>query len=279
MSQVYTLPLAYFAHLRNWLPFMCWQNNEPLLHHYPVTLTPHHFNVLSPVHIFNNPHNKLVTSLFHTLPLTAPSIPLLHSSLQSSLLPESLLTQLQFIPLHPICYSFKIGIQAPWQTFPLSLNSRQLCLQCTTWPHNASVGIKAVLKPTNTMRQTLVHVKKTPREKKRSVVYQVPCKGCDIVHWWDKEETNLKTQLTEHRQAARWGDDRNGVAVHVQKCDHHTNWESALAERVVPGYRKRRPAEAIFIQQWSPTMNLDYGLQLPTVWNSIPDKLQSPLPP
>ena len=90
---------------------------------------------------------------------------------------------------------------------------------------------------------------------------------------------NLKTRLTEHRQAVRRGDDRNGIAVHVQKFDHHIDWESAQVEQVIPDYWKRRTAEAILIRKRSSTMNLDCGLQLPTVWNPFLDKLQPPLPP
>ena len=57
----------------------------------------------------------------------------------------------------------------------------------------APLGIKAVFKPTHTLRQSLVHVKKRlPEEKKRSVVYQVPCKGCDQVYIGETKR-NLKS--------------------------------------------------------------------------------------
>ena len=56
----------------------------------------------------------------------------------------------------------------------------------------APLGIKAVFKPSNTLRQSLVHVKKRlPEEKKRSVVYQVPCKGCDQAYIGETKR-NLK---------------------------------------------------------------------------------------
>ena len=109
-------------------------------------------------------------------------------------------------------------------------------------------------------------------------MYQVPCNGCDQVYIGETER-NLKTRLTDHRQAVRQGDDRNGIAVHVQKYDHHIDWDSAQVEQVIPDYWKRRTAEAILIRKRSPTMNLDCALQLPTEWNPILDKLQPPLPP
>ena len=143
----------------------------------------------------------------------------------------------------------------------------------------APLGIKAVFKPSNTLRQSLVHVKKRlPEEKKRSVVYQVPCKGCDQVYIGETKR-NLKIRLAEHRQAVRRGDDKNGIAVHVQKCNHSIDWEGARVEQVITNYWMRSTAEAILIRQQSPTMNLDRGLHLPSVWNPILDSIQHPFPP
>ncbi len=61
----------------------------------------------------------------------------------------------------------------------------------------------------------MVHVKKkVPQEKKRSVVYQVPCKGCDQVFIGETNK-NLKTQLAQHKQAVNQGDDKNGTCAEV----------------------------------------------------------------
>ena len=142
-----------------------------------------------------------------------------------------------------------------------------------------SLGMKAVFKPSNTLRQSLVHVKKRlPEEKKRSVVYQVPCKGCDQVYIGETKR-NLKIRLAEHRQAVRRGDDKNGIAVHVQKCNHSIDWEGAIVEQVITKYWKRRTAEAILIRQQSPIMNLDCGLHFPSVWNPILDSSRLPFLP
>ena len=51
---------------------------------------------------------------------------------------------------------------------------------------------------------------------------------------------------------------------------------SIFFSSMIPDYWNRRTAEAILIQKRSPTMNLDCGLQLPTVWKPILDKLQPP---
>ena len=143
----------------------------------------------------------------------------------------------------------------------------------------APLGIKAVFKPSNTLRQSPVHVKnRLPEEKKRSVVYQVPCKGCDQVYIGETKR-NLKIRLAEHRQAVRRGDDKNGIVVHVQKCNHSIDWEGARVEQVMTNYWKRRTTEAILIRQQSPTKNLDRGLHLPSVWNPILDSSQHTFPP
>ena len=129
----------------------------------------------------------------------------------------------------------------------------------------APLGIKAVSKPSNTLRQSLVHVKKRlPEEKKRSVDYQVPHKGCDQVYIGETKR-NLKIRLGEHRQPVRRGDDKNGIAVHVQKCNHSIDWEGARVEQVITNYWKRRTAETILIRQQSPTMNLDLFYLLNTL--------------
>ena len=41
----------------------------------------------------------------------------------------------------------------------------------------------------------------------------------------------LKVQLSEHRQAVKRGEPKNGIAVHVQKTDHRINWEGATVRR------------------------------------------------
>ncbi len=94
--------------------------------------------------------------------------------------------------------------------------------------------------------------------------YQVPRKGCDQVYIGETKR-NLKIRLAEHRQAVRRGDDKNGIAVHVQKCNHSIDWEGARVEQVITNYWKRRTAETILIRQQSPTMNLDLFYLLNTL--------------
>jgi len=79
----------------------------------------------------------------------------------------------------------------------------------------------------DTIRRSLVRVKnRIPEEKKTGVVYEVPCKDCNGVYVGETVRT-LKKQISEHKQAVRCMDDKNGIAVHVQRMDHRIDWEKA----------------------------------------------------
>ena len=133
----------------------------------------------------------------------------------------------------------------------------------------ASLGIKAAFKPVKTLKQALMKVKTwIPDESKRCIVYEVPCKGCDKRYIGETKRT-LKVRLGEHKQAVKRGDPKNGIAVHAHESQHAIDWEGARVKRYVSGYWQRRTSEAIQIKMSHGTMNLDSGLQLPTMWNPI----------
>jgi hypothetical protein len=135
----------------------------------------------------------------------------------------------------------------------------------------APLGVRAVFKPGRTLRRSLTKVKKqTPQEKQTGIVYEVPCKDCDKVYVGETKRT-MKVRLSEHRQAVRKGDSRNGIAVHVQTTEHGINWEGASVRWKGTGFWQRRTAEAIHNRRSNPTMNLDSGLVLPMLWSSILD--------
>ena len=70
-------------------------------------------------------------------------------------------------------------------------------------------------------------------------------------------------------QAVKRGDPKNGIAVHAHKTQHGIDWNGAQVKKMETNYWKRRTIEAIQIKISSETMNLDSGLQLPSVWNPI----------
>ena len=73
--------------------------------------------------------------------------------------------------------------------------------------------MKAILKPQSTLKRQLVRVKqKMPKEKKKEVVYQVPCEDCPKVYIGETKIT-LKMKISEHKQAVKKGDENNQIAV------------------------------------------------------------------
>ena len=88
------------------------------------------------------------------------------------------------------------------------------------------LGVKAIFKPQSTLKQQLVRVKqKMPEEKRKEVVYQVPCKDCPKVYIGETKRT-LKIRISEHKQAVRRRDE-NGITLHVHTTNHNISWKGA----------------------------------------------------
>ena len=131
------------------------------------------------------------------------------------------------------------------------------------------LGVKAIFKPQSTLKQQLVRVKqKMPEEKKKEVVYQVPCKDCPKVYIGETKRT-LKIRISEHKQAVKKGDETNGIAVHAHTTNNNIHWEGARVHGTARGFWKRRTMEAIQIRTDPHTMNLDCGLHLSPAWYPI----------
>ena len=144
-----------------------------------------------------------------------------------------------------------------------STSSEKLKRICTR------LNICTVFTPAHTLKKTLMKVKnRVPEEKKKAVVYQVPCKDCHQLYTGESKRT-LKVRLTEHRRAVQKSDVNNGIAVHVANTSHSIDWQNARVVKTVPGYWERRTTEAILIRKSQEPMNLDNGLLLPSVWNPI----------
>ena len=103
----------------------------------------------------------------------------------------------------------------------------------------------------------------TPEQKQTGVVHEVPCKDRPEVYVGETKRT-LKVRLSEHRQAVKRGDPKNGIVVHVQKTNHCINWEGATVQRRAKGFWLRRTEEAIQIRRATLNMNLDSGFLLYT---------------
>ena len=126
------------------------------------------------------------------------------------------------------------------------------------------LGVKPVIRPKRTLKRELMQVKnRTPEQKQTGVVYEIPCKDCPEVYVGETKRT-LKVRLSEHRQAVKRGDPKNGITVHVHKTNHCINWEGATVQRRAEGFWLRRTVEATQIRKATPNMNLDSGLLLYT---------------
>lgn len=89
------------------------------------------------------------------------------------------------------------------------------------------LGIRAVFKSQNTLRQTLMRAKeRRPEEAKRGVVYEVPYAGCSHVYIGETGRS-LNDRLKEHRYAVKTGNMNNGIAAHAWNNKHHVDWDAA----------------------------------------------------
>ena len=74
----------------------------------------------------------------------------------------------------------------------------------------------------------LIEVKqKTPMDRKRNVVYDVPCRDCQLAYIGQTTRRTMKKRMTEHKYDVKTGDPKNGIAVHVQKTQHSIDWGAA----------------------------------------------------
>ena len=87
-----------------------------------------------------------------------------------------------------------------------------------------ALGINTSLNPVKTLRQTLMKVKThAPEDKRRGVVYEVPCKDCSKTYVGETKRM-LKDRLGARKQAVKRGDLKNGIAVHAHDTQHEMDW-------------------------------------------------------
>ena len=136
------------------------------------------------------------------------------------------------------------------------------------------MGVQAVFKLGNRLRQSLMKVKTTVEQMKmKGVVYEVPCGECDQVYIGEMGR-NLRERLKEHQYAAKKKDLKNGIAAHACQQQHRVDWSVAKVRCTEQHHWKRKVLEAIHIQQLANTSNLDCGLQISPVWLPLIKKPQ-----
>ena len=119
------------------------------------------------------------------------------------------------------------------------------------------------------LKQLFVKVKQKMPKEKKEVVYQVPCKDCRKVYIGEAKRRSLKVRISEHKQAVKKGDEKNGIAVHAHTTNHNIDWEGAWVHGTARGFWERRTVEAIQIRAEPHTMNLDCGPHLSPAWYPI----------
>ena len=128
------------------------------------------------------------------------------------------------------------------------------------------VDVRAVFKSRDVLGQTLTKVKtRLPEEKRKGVVYRIPCGDCDSCYIGETGRT-LQKRITEHKYAVKTNDRKNGIAVHAWDLDHRPRWEDAEILEHEQNYWRRRVLEGIWIRRTDNTCNLDCGMTINDTW-------------
>ena len=124
-------------------------------------------------------------------------------------------------------------------------------------------------KPTNTLRQQLVHPKdKLGKEKTVSPVYHIPCEDCDE-DYIGESERSLKARFDEHKRPSTTTSEVS-KHIHSSQTPHRIDLDSTKVLTTESKWFERGVKEAIFIRGMSPTLNRDGGrYQLPPIWTNL----------
>ena len=126
-------------------------------------------------------------------------------------------------------------------------------------------------KPTNTLRQKLVHPKdRTPRHKLENVVYAVQCSEECTDLYIGKTKQPLHKRMAQHRRASSSGQDS---AVHLHLEDKGHSFEDGNVHILAREDRwfERGVKEAIFVNLEKPSLNRGGGLRhnLSSTYNAV----------
>ena len=110
-------------------------------------------------------------------------------------------------------------------------------------------GIQVHLRPTNTIRQKLVHPKdKLDKMEQAGVVYKIQCNDCQASYVGETER-RLRTRILEHRRTS------SPVGHHTDYNAHSVDTSSVSILHHESDWFRRGVAEAIHVQAESPTLN------------------------
>ena len=132
----------------------------------------------------------------------------------------------------------------------------------------ATVNIRVIFRPHNTLRQQLVKIKdSTPLLQTSNVVYSIPCMTCSRVYIGQTGRL-LGTRIKEHKAAVKHAKtEESAVAEHVWVDKHQMDFQSVSILAREPILRKRLTLESWFIRK-SSTINREVG-PLPPTYSSL----------
>ena len=132
--------------------------------------------------------------------------------------------------------------------------------------------IPVSFKPTNTLRQKLVHPKdKQPKDKQSNIVYAIQCKDSDCQDLYIGEtKQTLSKRMYQHRRASTGCGD-SAVYTHLDASNHSFDNKDVVILDRERRWFERGVKEAIHVQKEQPSLNRGGGLRhnLAGAYNSI----------
>ena len=130
-------------------------------------------------------------------------------------------------------------------------------------------GVPTYFKPTNTLRQLLVHPKDpVGKEKVVGPVYNIKCEDCEASYIGETERS-LKARFGEHRRPSSTTSEVSRH-IHTDSPSHTIMLENTKILSVEPKWFQRGVKESIYIRALKPSLNKDGGrYNLPPIWNNI----------
>ena len=115
-------------------------------------------------------------------------------------------------------------------------------------PHNIKLGHK----PTNTLRNALVHLKdKVETIDATDVVYKINCKNCQKVYIGETGK-NLKFRIDEHKSNVRKFYNNSLIFQHVSQTHHSIDWSGPEILTKCSNVKKRK-----FLESCHSACNID----------------------
>ena len=94
--------------------------------------------------------------------------------------------------------------------------------------------------------QELVCTKEKKKETDKSVVYEIPCTGCNKTYVGETGR-GIQIRLKEHKSDVKFHRTSNAIVLHIDTCHHLPNWEETKVLEKNISKKKRKTLEAAHI--------------------------------